>query len=247
MKKWVNVLLVVLTVGVVAGSARAVVILSDDFDAYAIGTWPTGWVANANAVSDPAMNNIVADPMDPANHVFRLYGTTTGSWGANAFKAFDFPESYTIHLAIRNGSEVANGVQPVRGSLEMRNGTDWPAWTNPARNLLYFSTDGDIVTGDGRTLQTYATDCWYDVKVQYDRTGTDLAIQYWIDGVDKGVSNITIPDLAVELSLDHIGFTAAQGSAYFDNLSVIPEPATLSLLGLSGLALIGRKRKHQSA
>ena len=189
------------------------------------------------------MNSVVADPTNPDNHVFRLYGTTTGSWGALAFKAFNFPESYTVHLAVRNGSEVANGVQPVRGSIGMRHGTNWPAWTNPSRNLLYFALDGNITTGDGRILQTYVTDHWYDVEIQYDRIGTDLTIEYWIDSVNRGVSHITISDLAVELSLDHVGLTAAQGSAYYDNISILPEPATLSLLGLGALALIRRKKK----
>ena len=244
MKKVITTFLVVMTIVFTGNFAQATgALLEDNFDSYALGTWPTGWVANANAVSNPSMNNIVADPTDPANHVFRLYGTTTGSWGANAFKAFDFPESYTVHLAVRNGSEVANGVQPVRASMEMRHGTDWPGSTNPSRKLLYFALDGNITTGDGRILQTYVTDHWYDVEIQYDRIGTDLTIEYWIDSVNKGVSQITISDLTVELSLDHVGLTAAQGSAYYDNLSVVPEPATLSLLAIGGLALIRRRRK----
>ena len=246
MKRTIIVLAVMTTVILMYGvtAQAAFVAISDNFDSYALGSWPTGWTANANAVSDPAMNNVVADPTNPANHVFRLYGTTTGSWGANAFKAFDFPESYTVHLAVRNGSEVAGGVQPYRASFEMRHGTDWPAWTNPSRRLLSFAIDGNIVTGDGRVLQTYVTDRWYDVAVQYDRVGTDLTIQYWIDGVNKGVSNITVSDLTVELSLDHVGLTAIQGSAYFDDLSIVPEPATLGLLLIGGLALLRRKRRY---
>ena len=247
MKKRTNVLpavLIICTVGLIASVTKGDVTLNDDFEAYAIGSWPAGWVANANAVSDPSRNNIVADPTDPSNQVLRLYGTTSGSWGANAFADFDFPESYTLDIAVRNGSEAANGVQPARAALHMRHGTDWPAWTNPARSLLVFNTNGNIVAGDGRVLQTYVTDRWYDVTVQYDRVGTDLTLQYWIDGVDRGVSQITIPDLGVELSLDHVGLTAAQGSAYFDNLSVVPEPATLTLLALGGLAVLRRRRKQ---
>ena len=80
------------------------------------------------------------------------------------------------------------------------------------------------------------------MKIQYDRVGTDLTIGYWIDGVDRGASQITISDLSAELSLDHVGLTAHQGSAYYDNLSVVPEPATLSLLALGGLALLRRRR-----
>lgn len=220
----------------------AFVTISDDFDSYTIGTWPTGWTANANAVTNPTMNNIVADPTNSANNVFRLYGQTTGSWGANAFKACDFPESYTIHVSVRNGSEVAGGVQPYRAHFEMRHGTDWPGWTNPSRTLLDFNINGNITAGDGRVLQTYVTDSWYDVMVQYDRVGTDLTLQYWIDGVNRGVSHIIITDLAVELSLDHVGLTAIQGSAYFDNLSVVPEPATLLLFGLGGLVLRKKRR-----
>ena len=157
MKRQTNVLLAVLTictVGLIASVTRADVTLNDDFDAYALGSWPAGWVANANAVNDPSRNNIVADPTDPDNHVFRLYGRTSGSWGANAFADFDFPESYTLDITVRNGSEVTNGVQPGRAALHMRHGTDWPAWTNPARSLLYCNINGNIEAGDGRVLQT---------------------------------------------------------------------------------------------
>jgi PEP-CTERM motif-containing protein len=241
MKKNFVLILAIVMLAYGTTAQAAFVAISDDFNSYPLGTWPTGWVANANAVSDPANNNIVADPANPANNVFRLYGTTTGSWGANAFKACDFPESYTLDIAVRNGSEVANGVQPTRAAVHMRHGTNWPASTNPARGLLSFNTDGNVMAGDGRVLQTYVTDRWYDIKIQYDRVGTDLALQYWIDGVNRGVSQIIIPDLAVELSLNHVGLTAAQGSAYFDDLSVVPEPATLCLLGLGGLLLRRRK------
>jgi len=236
-------LLATCTVGLVGGVARADTTLNEDFSSYAPGSWPAGWVANANAVSDPSRNRVVADPTNPDNQVLRLYGTTSGSWGALAFADFDFPESYTINLDIRNGSEAANGVQPNRASFEMRHGTNWPAWTNPARKLLTFAVNGDVVTGDGRVLQTYVTERWYDVTVQYDRIGSDLTLQYWIDGVDRGISQISIPDLAVELSLDHVGLTVAQGSAYFDNLSVVPEPTTLTVLFLGGLGLLRRRRR----
>ena len=241
MKKNFVLILAMVMLGYGATAQAAFVALNDDFDSYALGSWPNGWTANANAVSDPAMNNIVADPTNPANNVFRLYGTTTGSWGANAFKVFDFPESYTIDIAIRNGSETANGVQPGRAAVHMRHGTDWRGWTNPGISLLYFNTNGNIEAGDSRVLQTYVTDRWYDVKIQYDRVGTDLTLQYWIDGVNRGTSQIIIPDFTMELFPDHIGLTAVQGSAYFDNLSVVPEPVTLTLLGLGGLFLRRRK------
>jgi hypothetical protein len=228
-----------------AATVKATVV-NDNFDSYTLGSWPIEWVANANAVSDPTMNKIVADPTSPANNVLRLYGQTSGSWGANAFKTCNFAESYTLDIAVRNGSEAATGVQPYRAGIHMRHGTDWPAWTNPARALLNFDLSGNIIAGDDRVLQTYLTDRWYDVKIQYDRVGTDLTLQYWIDGVNRGLSQIIIPDLAVELSLDHIGLTAVQGSAYFDDLSVIPEPATMLLLGLGGLALRARNAKRKA-
>ena len=56
--------LVFVSAAVVLASVSQVLagtLLSDDFESYSLGTWPSNWVKDANA-SDSANNGVFADP-----------------------------------------------------------------------------------------------------------------------------------------------------------------------------------------
>ena len=96
--------------------------------------------------------------------------------------------------------------------------------------------------------------------IQLERSGSDFSFRISEDGVNflplveeanTGIYDgsqtplvISRPDLpeTLQLGLMNCTYTADTGYAAFDDLSIIPEPATLALLGLGGLALIRRKR-----
>ena len=219
-------------------------LLLDDFEGYPLHNWPSpNWSSDGNANSDPTNNRIELDPTSTSNQVLKLYGVIGASWGALAYGSCDFTSSFIVEASIYNGSEALSGAHPDRGYLGLRHGTYWYAVTNPARMLVLFQGDGTVVGSDGTViLDSYETERWYDVKVQYDRVDDDINLHYWIDGVDLGAIQINNVDLTKELSYDHIDLTAQEGTVFFDDVLVTPEPATLLLLGLGGLALRRKQR-----
>ena len=174
-------------------------------------------MTDGNAVNDPTDNGIFADPTNPSNKVLKLYGIVGGDWSGIADAACAFPGDFTIEANIYNGSETLSGVHPNRAAISMRQGT---SWTNPGLSLLTFQGNGNIVAADGSVLQTYQTQQWYNIKIQYDRVGTTRTLQYWINGAERGTITGTISDLATELSYNNLDLESEEGSAYFDKVNV---------------------------
>jgi len=63
---------------------------------------------------------VVADPANPSNHVLKLYGVVGGTWGANAYRKYAFPESFTLETAVYNGAEPLSGGHSYRGCSPLR-------------------------------------------------------------------------------------------------------------------------------
>jgi len=92
---------------------------------------------------------------------------------------------------------------------------------------LVLLADGEVVVPDAAGLGAPDLDGWMEFTRTYNKLpGGDLTIVL-------GVSRPLSPDVP--------GATGAQ--AQFDDVSFIPEPATILMLGLGGLALVRRKRR----
>lgn len=240
MKKFAIVYCMILMWQPILASA---VLVQDDFESYSIGSWPTGWIKDGNAQNDPANNRIVADPTDSSNKVLKLFGMLNASWAGIAYAPVSYPSEFTIQFRVYNGSENLTGAHPDRATLWMIQGTNW--W-NPGHGFLYLTGTGEIYgygTENSSMIGTYQTERWYDMKILYRRQGTNLLTKYWIDGLEVAQFNDTISDLPKELSFDHLAFAAQEGTVYFDNVLITPEPGTVLLLGLGGMVLRKRVKK----
>ncbi|MFC1636089.1 LamG-like jellyroll fold domain-containing protein [Planctomycetota bacterium] len=198
--------------------------LTDNFESYSLNTWPwPDWIPDASAVTNPANNRIVHDPVDSSNQVLKMYGAVVGFWGAITYNSYSFPTAYIVEARVFNGSEfITGGGHILRATIDMKQGAHW--W-NPARSLIQFHGNGTILAGDWATvLGTYETERWYDVKIHYQRTGYNRSVQYWLDGAYLGEVTSTIDDLSVEESLDHLLLSVHAGTAYFDDINVYGEP-----------------------
>lgn len=81
---------------------------------------------------------------------------------------------------------------------------------------------------------------WTQLAIEADALSAGGQVRFYIDGVQVGTS---ARKPGIDLRWVRIGNNSkSYENFWYDDLKVTPEPASLSLLGLGGLALIRRKR-----
>jgi hypothetical protein len=254
--RWTLVPILILA-GAVAASA---VVLEDDFESTAIGALPAGWgvvTPWGDWAPGPVTAEVAASPTGGQALMFVL-GTDWGSYGASS------GEVQTPFLAV---GDPANDKLSIQFDMWKEN---WRTWQmlgdqssvpvihmndNPAGpNEMYVGRDGpapadlaDVPESEWVSIDMAfdaATDAWeYSVNYASGSGGgtfngtsdAEIAGQFWFGGwaFQTTMSADPVPPGG---EFDNV--------VYIDNfrMEVVPEPATMTLLGLAGLALLRRRR-----
>ena len=189
---------------------------SDGFETYSVGTFPSSWVADANA-TNLSTNFVDNEYSNQGNQSLKLYGNVDGCWAALSYRPIVAEQPFEVQVAVRNGNESLYGCHPDRASLGLREGY---SWTNPGRSFIQFKGDGTIISGGGGvSLGTYNTLDWYIVKVRYEKlSSTTIELSYWINGTYKGSE--TLSAISAEDQLANLEVVVQEGTAWFDDIAV---------------------------
>jgi hypothetical protein len=196
----------------------------------AVGVGTKGTAVQYIAANDGALFEAFGDNGGGANADYRIYNDN----------AHAVPTGTPNFYAAGNGANSATNTDPYYTSK-------FPSVSAPADQSTFAAS-----TQGGSTAAGTQGFAWHTWTITQDGTN----ITWAIDGKTIGTlpdANVTLAGTQVSLGDDDTGLTgnsAANNQLFnaeiFDNLSVIsiPEPASLSVLGLGAIALVSRRRKN---
>jgi hypothetical protein len=205
---------------------------SDDFESYSpgeqlyhVGGW-SGWDdvqgASGNASADYAHSgrlSILSTGAGDAIHPFSGE-FTSGQWTLSAWMYLESnAHTGTTYFIVNN---------------EYNDGGPY-SWTTQ----LQFMTDGTVNEFYRGGSATIAYDRWAEIRIDYDLTADTQSI--WYDGQLVATGNTSNGG---PLEIANIDLYSAGPSAYYDDISIVPVPGTLALLGLGGIGFAGRRRRR---
>jgi len=211
-----------------------------DFDTYNLGaptsTPGTGW-------NNIGSSTTVVELLDDGHNALRVTGNARNSnllvvdtdtgYPYSQVISFDimFPDANVAQLNIFQAQTVGgtNGWNQI--ALRRRNG-----------NIEFYGTPAGGSAGIIGTSLPVGTDTWYHVEFSLDFD--DFVGWVTVNGALLG--EIELPQIGMGTNTSQFNITASGGGEwYLRNVSVnplVPEPATMSLLGLGALALFRRRK-----
>jgi len=255
--------LVWLVVLAVAGTSQAMVVVETfegevegtalhDLPARAWGNWTT--VVNSSRVimrtAGEETDAPDGDPPDMDAQMHPSHGTNIAVMNLNEVNAYDAVQ-YSFQLHGTLGGPVwfqctLNGPWDTQGNQARRMGVWWNEhelwyWHDPNTTKV-----ADIPVPDGEPM-------WVHVRLNFNDEGSDgsqesVDVLYkigdaaeWTLGLDDAPTPDNWDDVIGNLSIE-AQRNNNEGLLHFDDVMLIPEPATLSLIGLGALALLRRRR-----
>lgn len=191
------------------------IIWQEKFETYAINTFPSTWIKDGNA-TDIKTNFVTDVTSSEGNKSLKLFGRLGGCWGSIAYKGLETSSPYIVEVDIKNGDENLSGCHPNRAAIVVREGN---SWTNPGRGFILFKEDGYIYLA-GEKSDKYTPNVWYKVKIKYEKSSTtEIKLSFWINDDFKG--DFTQPTISEENLLTNLEIAVEEGTAWFDNISVL--------------------------
>ncbi|MEM6260696.1 MAG: PEP-CTERM sorting domain-containing protein [Planctomycetota bacterium] len=230
-------------------SASATVIAQDDFS-YADGTlsgngsaadagWDGAWFDAQLFFGGTVVSNGTLSNVNSNVRTQRVLSTTTGADNTTLYVGFDYDPGTNFHgVEFYNGGNVSNDRTSFIGSIDPNPGT------------FSYNVGNDGLTQSIGIAEPAGVNR-YVIQFNFGAADADTA-EVFINGASVASSTV-----ASDLSFDRIslgtfsgGRLTTGGIDFFDNLIIattfeeanIPEPSSLALLGLGGIAMLRRRR-----
>jgi hypothetical protein len=187
---------------------------SDNFDQYTLGSFPSPlWTASGNGGT-----TIVNTTYESKPQSVQMDGQVGGCWAGLMHRQLNVKPPFTIQMYVKNGSETLSGCHPQRAEPQLQAG---PSWTYPNRVLWDFNAKGQFIVPGATTGPTFAELTWVKVGVSYEVSdATHVRMSYSLN--DKFYTSVVATQDTYESQLSWLSLQAAEGSVWYDNVSVTP-------------------------
>jgi hypothetical protein len=219
---------------------------SDTFESGVSGSIWTKWTgANDNLLTTDSSHNITPAGAQSA----RVWASDPAAWNGYAdFGASSAPLRATVYLFEDYNNNGSNPAQPVTSMLSLYGDgagpgsfTDYmqlgvvPFWPGGSATYGYRTPAGMVDTGVSRKAG------WTKLSIEVDSVALGGQVRFFIDDVLEGSASRA----GVDLRWVRLGNNSkSYENFWYDDVTVVPEPSSMTLLGLGGFALaaLGRRR-----
>lgn len=207
------------------------ILLSDNFESYAPGTWPSsGWDPFWNVITDSTNNKITNEYSREGSNSMQIYGDHSGCWGAMTQIPVALPKQYYIEASMMASGDAftSSSCHSWAGDIHIgvgsSSGTDDMVFFRFMQDGLMHGVDGSF------SFSAYDTNNWYDLKMNVNQeVGT---VDYWINGnyVGQRFSQALMDKTS---TYPYLFIGSGGGRGWVDNIKVYTSESTTTSITIS--------------